>query len=85
MTVGDARAAGKVGPSASPDLDHGRDAHTPSEDSELGEQVVDRVLAAWDAARALLMAVRGLLVALTDLARSELHLAKASVPWVIGF
>lgn len=46
---------------------------------------VDRALAAWDAARALLAAARGFIVALIGLARSEWDLARASIPWVIAY
>lgn len=48
------------------------------------DDAIDRALAAWDAARALLLAARGFIVALFGLARSELRVARASVPWVIA-
>lgn len=52
--------------------------------ADVGKDTVDRVLAAWDAARALLLAARGFVVALAGLARSEWDMARASVPWVIA-
>lgn len=48
-------------------------------------EAIDRALAAWDAARALLLAARGFVVALAGLARSEWNVARASLPWVITF
>lgn len=56
---------------------------TAADDSTV--DALDRALAAWDAARALLVAARGFVLALAGLARSELTVARASVPWIIAF
>lgn len=76
--VAAAERAAADGPAEEPEAAERDSTADPANDA------IERVLAAWDAMRALLLAARGFAVALAGLARSEWALARASVPWVIG-